>query len=241
MLSELFSISNIAFTVPLAGFGTDHYNVSWLELWSTILGLAAVIGARLNKVWWYPLGIANSVGFIAIFYQINMYSDLLLNFYFIVISFLGWWMWVQKDKTGAEAFPIRRLGSLGQTVLLLFVVGGTILLGQNIDVVFSSMASVVASATQTTYTHIPAALPYWDASTTVMSVAAMYLLAKRYVESWVLWVVVDIICIGLYMYKGVIAMAAEYFIFLLNAILALYQWDRFAKRKEIPNGTVAIN
>lgn len=231
MLELLFDIKNIAFVVPLSGFGTDTYAVSWLELWATVLGLAAVIGARLNKVWWYPLGILNSVGFIAIFYQIQLYSDLLLNFYFIAISIFGWWVWTRRKSDGSEEYPIQYMNTLDQILTVALIVVGTVLLGTYIDPIFNGMAQSVASVLGTTYTHTPAAMPYWDAATTVMSIAAMYLLAKRKVESWILWVIVDIICVGLYAYRGVAAMSVEYFIFLANAVYALYQWHKLATFK----------
>ena len=231
MLEFLFDIKNIAFIVPLSGFGTDTYSVSWLELWATVLGLAAVIGARLNKVWWYPLGILNSIGFIAIFYQIQLYSDLLLNFYFIAISIFGWWVWTRRKSDGSEEYPIQYMDTNDQFLTIMSIILGTVLLGTFIDPIFNSMAQLVASVLGTTYSHTPAAMPYWDAATTVMSIAAMYLLAKRKVESWILWVIVDIICVGLYAYRGVAAMSVEYFIFLANAVYALYQWHKLATIK----------
>lgn len=229
MLSALFDISNIAFIVPLSGFGTSTYAVSYVELWSTIFGLASVIGCARNKMWWYPIGIINSIGFIAIFYQINLYSDLLLNFYFIGMSIFGWIMWKKNLSDGSSKFPISWMQLEHRIGAAIVVIAGTYILGCNIDLVFSSMAHSVAYVLSESYSHTPAAMPFWDAFTTVSSMVAMYLLTKRYVEAWVLWVIVDVVCIGLYMYKGVIAMSAEYFVFLINAVVALYVWNKTSK------------
>ncbi len=228
MFEALLSIKNIIFTVPLAGFGTDTYPVSLVELWSTILGLWCVIAFRKNSKWAYPIGILNSIGFIAIFYQIQLYSDLLLNFYFIGISILGWIWWNKKNVVGEDELKIRYMSASGCMALGATIGFSTIILGSNIDVVFNFLATSVAWVLGKEYTHIAAAYPYWDASTTVMSFLAMYLLAKRYVESWILWVIVDVICIGLYYVKGVHALSVEYFIFLLNAVYAVYQWNKEA-------------
>ena len=230
ILSYLFSIENIAFIVPLAGYGTDFYAVSVVELWSTILGLASVIGARLNKVWWYSVGILNSLGFIAIFYQIQLYSDLLLNIYFIIISFYGWYIWTRKVHNH-YVYPISYMSLNANVLWAAGILLSTFLVGLNINEIFGFLANNVANLLGVEYTHIPASFPILDSFIMVSSIAAMYLLAKRKVESWVLWVIIDVVCTGLYFYKGVIAMSAEYLIFLTNAIFGLYQWHVASKIK----------
>lgn len=230
ILNYLFNINNIAFTVPLAGFGTDTYAVSVLELWATITGLICVIGARMNKVWNYPFSLVNCLGFVAIFYQIQLYSDLLLNAYFIGMSLYGWYIWSRKNEQGQDAYKIRHLSNLQMAALPLVISVGTAVLGSNIDSIFTFMGSLVAGVLGTEYTHYPASYPFWDAFTTVSSLAAMYLMARRYVESWVLWTIVNIVCVVLYFHKGVIAMSAEYLVFLANSAYGLYQWNKEAKR-----------
>lgn len=229
ILNYLFNINNVAFVVPLAGFGTDTYTVSVLELWATVLGLICVVGARMNKVWNYPISLLNCVGFVAIFYQIQLYSDLMLNAYFIGMSIYGWYIWSRKDGEGYDTYSIRYMNPLGLAAVLVFIPFATFLLGNNINEIFGTLGTFVAGILGTTYEHYPAALPYWDAFTTVTSFAAMYLMARRYVESWVLWSIVNVVCIGLYTYKGVIAMSAEYAVFLLNSLYGVYQWNKASK------------
>lgn len=219
----MLDIENVLFT--LLG-----YPVSLVELWSTALGLWCVIAFRMNSAWAYPVGILNSIGFIAIFYQVQMYSDLLLNFYFIAISILGWYWWSQKDRRGNSVLQIRYMSVSQNLIWIAGLAVATAALGFYIDVIFNAMAQSVAWALGTTYDHTPAALPFWDASTTVMSVAAMFLLTRKKVEAWILWVIVDVICIGLYLYRGVLFLSLEYAVFLLNAIWAVYQWHKLSKR-----------
>lgn len=229
ILNYLFNINNVAFVVPLAGFGTDTYTVSVLELWATLTGLMCVIGARLNKVWNYPVGLINCIGFVAIFYQIQLYSDLMLNAYFIAMSLYGWYVWTRKNGVGEDTYKIRHLSL---PAILLGIMGislGTLYLGTNIDAIFTTLATFAASAIGTGYTHYPAAFPYFDAFTTVTSFLAMYLMARRYVEAWTLWTIVNIVCVALYYHKGVIAMSAEYLVFLANSVYGLYQWNKIAK------------
>ena len=224
MFEYLFSINNTLFTVPYF-----DYAVSVVELWSTILGLWCVIAFRKDSMWAYPTGILNSLGFIAIFYQIQLYSDLLLNFYFIGVSVLGWFWWSQKKSDGTSKLKIKYMTPNVRGLWLIGLVAGTYVLGANIDVIFNAMAQFVAAILGTTYAHTPAAMPFWDASTTVMSLAAMFLLTRKYVEAWILWVIVDVICIALYAYRGVMFLSLEYAIFLANAAFAVYQWHKLSK------------
>ena len=202
ILVYLFSIKNIVFVVPLAGFGTETYAVSIVELWATIGGLIAVIGARLNKLWWYYIGIIKSFGFIAIFYQIQLYSDLLLNIYFISMSLYGIYVWTRIKSNGVYEYPIQYM-SLKENIkwsIIIFI--GTIFMGLNINSFFEFLASNIANMLGVSYVHSEASFPILDSFIAVTSVVAMYLLAKRKVESWILWVIVDIVCVGLYLYKG---------------------------------------
>lgn len=213
----MFDIANVIYTVPWF-----DYKLSLVELWATLLGLWFVIAFRKESIWAYPIGILNSIGFIAIFYQVQLYSDLLLNVYFILISLLGWYWWLRKDSNGKPAVSISIMTWTHRLAWILVIASFTYLLGTNIDFIFSNIASVFVDD----YSHIPAATPYWDALTTVMSVVAMYLLTRKYVEAWVLWVVIDVICIGLYFYRGIPFLALEYLVFLANAVLAVIQWNK---------------
>lgn len=218
MWNLLFDINHTLFTL----WG---YPLSGLELWATLTGLACVVLHRYNNIWAYPVGLVNCVGFVALFYQIQLYSDFLLQGYFIVISFYGWYCWAQRDNGNQLTHPIRWLSHSTRWFKLFPVAGiSTLLLGAFIDPLFSHGGHLVATLAGTSYTHTPAALPYRDAATTVLSVMAAYLMAKRYVDSWVLWSLVNIICIGNYATQGVMLLTIEYVVFLFNALLALWAW-----------------
>lgn len=215
----MFDIANVIYVVPWF-----EYKLSLVELWATLLGLWFVIAFRKESIWAYPIGIINSIGFIAIFYQVQLYSDLLLNAYFILISLLGWYWWLRKDSSGKPEVTISFMTWSHRTTWILAIGIFTYVLGSNIDLIFSNIASLFVS----NYEHIPAATPYWDALTTVMSIAAMYLLTRKYVEAWLLWVIIDVICICLYFYRDIPFLALEYLVFLANAVLAVKQWGREA-------------
>lgn len=230
MLSTIFDINSIMYTFPLAGWGTDTYSMSYLEFWVVIVNLWSVMAFRKNSLWAYPTSIIACTGWAAMAYQLNLYSDQILNLYFIGISVIGWIMWKQKSADGSDKYKISYMTGKKQIATVVGLIAGVALLGTYIDPIFTAIATPVAAMFGETYEHYPAALPYWDAFTTVSSFFAMYMLTKRYVESWILWTAVNVVTIGLYYYRGVYFFSAEYVIFLANSIFALYQWHKLSKK-----------
>lgn len=231
MLSTIFDINAIMYTFPLAGWGTDTYSMSYLEFWVVIFNLWSVIAFRKNSLWAYPTSIIACTGWAAMAYQLNLYSDQILNLYFVGISVIGWIMWTRKGSDGTDKYKIQYMPGVKQVGTLVGLAAGTLLLGTYINEIFTAIATPVAALLGETYEHYPAATPYWDAFTTVTSFFAMYMLTKRYVESWILWIAVNVVTVGLYYYRGVYFFSAEYVIFLANAIFAWYQWHKISKEQ----------
>ncbi|CAL9964734.1 PnuC-like nicotinamide mononucleotide transport [Vibrio phage D148] len=231
MLDLLFNINSIMYTFPLAGWGTDTYSMSYLEFWVVIFNLWSVIAFRKNSLWAYPTSIIACTGWAVMAYQLNLYSDQILNLYFVGISVIGWVMWTRKSSDGTDKYKIKYMTRKQQIEAVVGLGIGVYALGTYIDPIFAAIATPVATLFGETYKHYPASLPYWDAFTTVTSFFAMYMLTKRYVESWILWTAVNVVTIGLYYYRGVYFFSAEYVIFLVNSIFALYQWHKLSKEQ----------
>lgn len=213
-METLFNIDNTLFTLW-------NYPVSVLELWATLTGLACVVLARMNSRWNFPIGIINCIGFGTLFYQIQLYSDMLLQVYFIAVSVYGWFLW---SKTGTDERKIRYMESSGVALTGFVILFGTTALALNIDHIMVFAGNLVVPD----YVHVPAELSVRDAFTTVASVVAFFLMIRRHVEAWYLWCTINIICIANYLEQGVILMVVEYGVFLLNAVWALWAWDRQA-------------
>lgn len=230
MLDYLFNLEHVLFMI-------GDYAVSPLEAWATLTGLVCVILARMNKVSNFYIGLINCVGFGALFYQIQLYSDMLLQGYFILMSLYGIYIWSKKDdskihygKSTEDAVKIRWMTGPSWSATLLCIAMATLLLGSGIDDLFSFIGTGVASIIGTTYVHIPAELPYRDAFTTVASIVAFGLMANRYVESWILWVAVNVGCIYNYYTQGVMVVTVEYIVFLINALWAFGSWASVANK-----------
>ena len=198
-----------------------EYPLSYIEFVGTILYFASVwLIARKNMLTW-PIGIVSVVLFGILFYQIQLYSDTIEQVYYLGVSAYGWVTW-SRDRVAAQEiraefsrFP-RLLGWLGLTVAASI---GMALAVARFHVWFPGWFPVAAS------------YPFRDALTTVMSFVAMFLMARRRTESWVYWIVVDIIGIGLYWVKDVKFISLQYVVLLGMATYGLIHWLREERQR----------
>lgn len=212
-MGGIFDVTTIALTVL-------GYQLSYIELVGTILYLWSVwLIARQNILTW-PVGIVSVLLYMALFYQIRLYSDALEQGYYLVASAYGWWLWSSRGRAEAGAFTPFVSGprTLGAVLLLTLALAGA--LGTLMGRIHELLPALFPQ---------PAVFPYLDALTTVMSFAAMWLMAQKRLESWAYWIVVDVIGIGLYYVQGVRFIALLYVVLLAIAINGLAGWLRSAR------------
>jgi nicotinamide mononucleotide transporter len=222
-LVEFFNINNTLFTA----FG---YQMSYLEFIGTLLTLLSVYLVMRNNILTWPIAIISGILFGILFFQIQLYSDFFEQIYYIITSIYGWWLWVRiKKKTESEEIVFYS-SIKTMFIYLIIIIIGSIGFGyfmKNINVFLPTLFST------------PASFPYLDAFTTVMSFAAQILLAQKRVESWYIWILVDIIGIFLYFIKGVVFISFLYIIFLVLATKGLLNWKQLAaKITKVENETV---
>lgn len=215
-LPTLLDINTIFFTFL-------NYPMSYLEFFGTLFTGWSVYLSAKNKVLSWPIGIIGVVLFGFLFYQIQLYSDLFEQIYYFITGFWGWWLWTHphenqknanselKTTYGSKSFNL--FGTLSITILTFFLTKFM----SNIHLIFPLLFPVAA------------AYPFMDALTTAMSFVANIYLAKRKIENWYLWIIVDIIAVFLYYQKGVIFLSILYFAFLINAIVGLIHWIKTNK------------
>ncbi len=189
------------------------YEMSLLELLGTITGLITVVYASRSHILTWPTGLVNVALFFVLFYQVQLYSDMLLQVYFFATGVYGWIYW--QHKKGKAPVPITTLSNRMYLLMLALILVGSIGLGIFMSGIHETLPAWFPA---------PAAYPFADALTTVLSVLANLLLARRILETWLLWIAVDLISIVLYLEKGILLMSVEYGIFLIIASYGLYTW-----------------
>ncbi len=179
-------------------------SVEWI---AALLGVVNVVLVVRRSIWNYPFGLAMVTLYFFVFEDAKLYSDALLQIFFFAINLFGWWNWVRADKVD-DRVAVELMGARGRAVWL----GGTV------------AAVLVWGTLMARFTD--AAAPYADATVAGMSVAAQLLQSLRRVESWVLWIAVDCLAIGLFLWRGLNVTAGLYGIFLALAVAGLVEWRK---------------
>jgi nicotinamide mononucleotide transporter len=178
-----------------------------------------------NKIATWPVGIVGIVLYIFLFYQIQLYADLIEQIYFLVMSFYGWYIWsnakTKKDDEKKHDVAITRLSNKARLIYVGAIALGTVLL---------SFVTSNLNVWLPQYFPEPASFVVLDAFTTVLSFAATILMARKKLECWYLWIIVDVIALYLYYVKDVKFIALEYVLFLVMAIMGLIEWRKLYKK-----------
>jgi nicotinamide mononucleotide transporter len=206
---SLWRVETVAFTVL-------DYPMSWIELVGTITYLWSVwLMARRRMLTW-PVGIVSVLLYLLLFWQIRLYSDALEQVYYLGASAYGWYRWARYAQPEDERVVTRLSGPTAILVQVCLVAGGTALLGYGMARAHEVAPALFPEA---------AAYPYVDAGTTIASFVAMGLLTLKRVESWLWWIGVDVVSIGLYWVKDVRFVALLYVVLLVLAVRGLVEWN----------------
>ena len=183
--------------------------MDYLECTGLASGLLCVWLLIRENIWTFPIGLIYAVVSVAVFVEQRLYADVLLSGYYVLMNAYGWYHWLygQRRKRDVE-LPVSRTPLLTLAWLSAVVVLGVVAMGWFFD------------------TRTDADLPYWDSTTTVMSFAAMWLTTRKYIESWIVWLVVDIIATGIYLIKGIELYALLYAVYLGMAVMGWRAWQR---------------
>ena len=181
-----------------------------VEIAAALLGVINVVLVVRRSTWNYPFGIVMVSLYFFVFWNAKLYSDSLLQVFFFVIQSYGWWAWAHAEHVDHGV----AVGWMSCRERLPWIAG--------------TFAIVLLWGTgMARYTD--AAAPFVDATTAGLSVAAQILQSIRRTESWVLWIAVDVIAIGLFAWRGLFVTSALYGLFLLLATIGLIEWRARAR------------
>ena len=199
----------LAVFVIIATAISIYFQDSWIAYFASISGVICVYLVSRESVWNYPIGIINIILLLLITWQTKLYGDFMLNIYFFVVTFYGWWFWIAKrDKTkGEKVVRTRRYSNRGRLILVLICV-----------VAFVDYALILSLMGDS--------FPYPDSFTNVCSIVAMYLMSVKRIESWYLWIAVDVVSIFIYLGVSQFVVAFMWFAFLINTFYGLMIWKK---------------
>jgi nicotinamide mononucleotide transporter len=181
--------------------------LSLLEWVAVAFGVAGVLLTVRQNPWCWPLGIVNVSLSAVVFWETRLYADAALQIVYVALCSYGWWAWL---RGGTDSTPLhvsrapRSLGWLAAAAAVAFA---------------WALGSVLHRATD-------AALPFWDAGTASGSLLAQWMQTRKWLENWTVWIVVDVVYVGMYVAKGLMLFAGLYALFGLLAVLGLREWRR---------------
>lgn len=192
--------------------------IDFLELLGLIFGLICVWFLIKQNILTWPAGIIYVLISFVIFWRIQLYGDFILHIFFLILNIYGWYYWVYGKKKNEEEVPVTNL-SVPQNILILGLTGiGVVIFGYFLESLPNWFDDLE-----------PAALPYWDATTSILSVTGMWLTTRKKLENWYYWLTVDILATGIYIYKGIYFYAALYFVYIFLAVGGLREWYKSMK------------
>ncbi len=178
-----------------------------IETTAVVFGFLCVVFTVRQNIWCWPMGLMQAFLYIFVFYRVKLYSDMILHAIYVYLQIYGWHNWLRGGKNRSE-LPVSDLPGKALAACVILCAGATFSTGY-------------AMATLT-----DASVPYLDSFTTLASLIAQWLMAKKKVESWYFWISVDVVAIGVYYYKALYFTSGLYATFLVLAVSGLIAWQR---------------
>jgi nicotinamide mononucleotide transporter len=183
-----------------------------LEWLGAALGLGNLWLTLRQNIWCWPVGIACVLCYVFVFYEARLYSDLLLQLAYIALQLYGWWRWLRLGHVGASSTaPVTRLSPRSWA-------------GWGAGMALSALSLGFLMATYT-----KADLPYIDAAPTAMSLAAQWLQARKVADAWLIFIVANLLFIGIYAVKGLYVTIVLYIASSVLAMVGFAAWRRAAQ------------
>ena len=185
----------------------EAHGSSCLELVAVVFGIVSVYLSTRENILSWPTAIVNVSLFFFLFYRSGLYSDTGLQVVYFVLSVYGWYEWLYGGA-GRTALAVSRAKRRTWIVLLALGV-----------VTWLSLSTITARLPGT-------ALPHLDAATTTISLIAQWMMTRKLLENWLLWIGVDVVYVGMFIYKGLYLTAFNYAVYLVIAAFGYFAWKR---------------
>lgn len=180
--------------------------VTWLEIVAATLALV-MVGCNIREIHWgWPLAIVSSLLYFMLFWRSKLYGDASLQIFFAVVALWGWYQWLRGRRDDGSQLRPARLSARG----LAATVAACALLWPATGLFLK------------TYTDTD--VPWWDAFPTSVSLVGQFLLGRKYIENWAVWIVVNTVSIGLFAYKGLWLTVGLYAVFIVLSVIGWRAW-----------------
>lgn len=191
---------------------TEWLSGNKIELLGAILGLLYIFLSIRQSILTWPTGLLTSLLYTYVFFETGFYADMGLQVYYVVISIYGWYYWLKgaKNKSNIDHndLPVRNISKNLFTKLSLLTV-----------FIYILLVLILLNFTDSD-------VPYMDSLTTALSIVATWMLAKKYIEHWLIWIFVDFVSAGLYVYKNLWPTVILFVVYTVMAVLGYMEWKK---------------
>ncbi len=188
--------------------------VNKIEVLGAILGVLYIQFSIRQNIFTWPTGILTSLLYIIVFFNSALYASMALQFYYVAISVYGWYYWLNGKRVDNKSLlPVQ---TASKKLWIKLAVISTLLYLAILFILIRFSDSDV---------------PFLDSLTTSLSIVATWMLAKKYIENWVIWIFVDIVSIGLYIYKSLWATVILFIVYTVLAYFGYIEWKKDLKTK----------
>lgn len=197
-------------------FILDIQRTSFLEYLAVIFGIASVWYSRKENILVYPIGLANTIPYVYISIKGSLYGEASVNLYYTIMSIYGWILWAKKNQQKEHIVLIKRSNNKEWM--------------QQIGFFTTFYMAIFCALSYLKKDFAPGAIPWADAFASATAFTAMWLMARKKVESWYWWIATNITSIPLYFIKHYVITSVYYFILLIMAFWGLYEWMQRANK-----------
>jgi nicotinamide mononucleotide transporter len=189
----------------------EFLTAHWLDITTTILGLAYIFLEYKASAWMWAVGFAMQTLGIVLYYQKGLYADCGMEFYYLIVTVYGWWRWVKDSRCEVrDASHIVPRHFPKRLVLPWLAI----------------IAAVWAVIYWLLVTFTNSNVPLADSFTTALSIVGIWALAHKYLEQWFIWIAVDVVTSVLYFYKDIPFKASLYALYVVIAIFGYIKWRK---------------
>jgi nicotinamide mononucleotide transporter len=188
-----------------------------VELIGTLISFVYIYFSIKQNIWLWPFGLISSAIYVYVFLKSGIYADMGLQVYYVIISAYGWYYWKSNQDKNTKAVKIKSVIHARYVIIWLILV--------------SSVLFVLLSQLLIYYTN--STIPYLDAFITALSITATWMLTKKYIEQWLIWIVVDTVSAGVYFYKELYLTIILYIVLAILAYVGYKAWIKDFRKETV--------
>ena len=191
----------------------EFFASHWLDITTTTLGLAYILLEYKASVWMWVVGFAMQSLGILLYYQKGLYADCGMEFYYLAMTVYGFVVWM-RHSAEKKNLPIRHMPRKMAMVWMSLML-----------VIWATIYIILSRFTNSN-------VPLADAFTTALSIVGIWALARKYLEQWLVWIVVDVVTCALYFYKDIPFKASLYALYVIIAVFGYFKWRKMMREEK---------